>query len=179
MGAERSRLVWLRRSALVVGSIVAILILGFVAIGRSTPEAGPWEASSSTTVEFPLPPGQPATWGSMLPPNLTGSDITIQSIDPVGVDGLKVLGTLASDAGVDGSLVNALGFPPAGISTFPPKGAIQPAGPTTTQLQVLVGISQPGGRDKGTINGLRVRYEIDGKVYETEFPYKLGITAAP
>jgi hypothetical protein len=170
------------RRVLEVGLPAVVLVVILATVAGTVQNArtdGPLRASSPVSVEFPLRPGQPATWGMTLPTNPTIADIRVESVEPVGVDGLKVLGVLVSHPARDGSLVNALGFPPHGIVTSPVENSLLPAlGSPMPELQALVGVALEPGHDSGAIDAIRVRYVAVGERYEAVFPWSLRITLA-
>jgi hypothetical protein len=124
------------------------------------------------TVEWHLAAEQVGTWGMSLPRNPTDSDIVLRSIEPVSYEGFVIVGTAMTGPG---GPVGAYGFPPAGFATFPVEGAVIRPG---RSLTVLFGLQLAEGSESGRITGLRVRYEVDGRVYEDVLRYNLGITLA-
>lgn len=136
---------------------------------------GPWTTSSEATVEFPLATGADATWGMDLPPNGSAADIELLSIEPAHVSGLEVLGVSISPVGPEGSIANALDYPPPGASPGPVDGVIvAPSGEGSTGQQVLIGVRRTDG-DTAGIDGLRVRYRIDSTTYENTWPWMLRL----
>ena len=170
----------LKRSLITVAAVGLGVLAGVVlaVVPRGYRQDGPLQASSATEVAFPLAPDKSATWGMALP-NPTVAEIEILSIDAVAVEGLSVLGIMVSRTGVNsaGSIVNAPGWPPAGITTQAPAGSVIPAvGSSTAGLQVLVGIKHLQGAATGTIGGLHLRYRAGRDVFEVVFPWSLRIT---
>jgi hypothetical protein len=158
--------------------LVAVLLVGAaaVALRGGPPPSGPLQPSSTTTVAFPLAPAQTATWGSSLPPNTTGADMTLMSIDVINPRGLDVLGMAVSRPASGGAVVNAYGFPPEGVAVEPIDGARLPSGTgSAAAVDVLVGV-QLAGAVQGTIDGLRITYETAGQTYTLELPYRLSVT---
>ena len=110
-----------------------------------------------------------------LPPNPTVADIKIEAIDLVDMAGLEIVGVSVYYP-ADGGLVNAYGYPPAGIVTHPVEGSvIHAAGSDSPVLQVLVGFRLAPEAATGEIGGLRVRYSLADGRYETVLPWSLKI----
>lgn len=174
--AARSR----RYGLLVLALIAAILALGVAAVMMSgSQDEGPLQPSSVTLVEFPLAPEQAATWGANLLSNPTDSDIVVSSIELIDPEGLSILGMTMINPDAAGGIINAYGFPPDGVATFPVEGSvISPSDGSSPHLQVLIGVRLAEGSDSGSIKGLRLRYVADGREYEVVLPYSLGITLA-
>lgn len=165
---SRSRLLVL--SGLVLAA--AILVFGFAAVTRSGDRHnGPLRTNSTTTLEFGLNPDETASWGVDLPANPTDSDITFVSAELVDPVGLSILGVLMNGANM-GGIVNAYGYPPAGVEVFPVEGSMLPA---RGMIQVIVGVQLPEGKAEGTIAGVRVTYIAAGQTYEILLPYSLRI----
>lgn len=162
-------------SALVLSA--AILSVGIAAIALSGGrDAGPLQPSSITTVEFPLAADKVGTWGVDLPPNPTRSDIVVRSAEPMDPQGLTILGMTMINPDVTGGVVAVLGYPPPGVATFPIEGSVlSPSGGTSPELEVLIGVQLAEGSERGTIQGLRVRYAVDGREYEVDLPYSFSL----
>jgi len=157
-----------------------VLLLGaVVAASVASRGPGPLDAPSEVSVELPLRSGQIATWGSVLPGNSTVSDITIDSVELVNVEGVEVLGVVLSDPDVDGGIGTAEGFPPQGANLRQANGAaLKPAGGSPSHLQVLVGVRLSGAAE-GSIEAIRVRYRHEGSEYELVLPYRLRVVGQP
>jgi hypothetical protein len=171
--AARSRRVGLAVLAL----IAAILAVGIAAISLSGGrDAGPLQPSSITTVETPLAADQVGTWGVDLPPNPTRSDIIIKSVEPIDPQGLTILGMTMTNPRVAGGVVAVPGYPPPGLATFPIEGSVvSPSSGTSPDLEVLIGVQLADGSQRGTIEGLRVRYAVDGREYQVDLPYSFTL----
>ncbi len=149
-------------------SVVGLAVI--IAIAASTLTAtrqdGPIRYDGSAGVTWAVARGEPFTWTMPLPPNPTPSDIYVQSVEPVGTVGLEVLGVLAAYG--CGLPTTDLGFPPPGVSTSPLEGAILPASsdPCDTPTAVI-GLRRDQSATIGVIEGLRMKYESGGTVYET------------
>jgi hypothetical protein len=158
------------------GGLVAVVTVLLAARPPSYAADGPLQAEAETRVEFALASDAVATWGMTLPLDPTVSDITVESIDPLGMHDLDILGVVVSRPDVDGSIVNARGFPPEGMKTTSPRGAILPAvGSADPRLEALVGVRRAAGASSGGIGSLRVRYLADGRPYEVTLPWSLQV----
>jgi hypothetical protein len=166
-----------RTGLLVLALSAAILAVGIAAIALSgSPDAGPLQPSSTTTVELPLAADEAGTWGVDLPLNPTPSDIIIKSVEPIDPQGLAILGMTMTNPRVAGGVVAVPGYPPPGLATFPIEGSVlSPSGGTSPELEVLIGVQLAQGSKRGTIQGLRVRYAIDRREYEVVLPYSLSL----
>lgn len=152
--------------------IAVIIAVGIAAITKpSIRQDGPLQPNATTNLEFPLALNEAATWGVDLPENPTDSDITFSSAELVDPVGLSILGVTMNRPNT-GSIVNAYGYPPAGMEVVPVEGSTLPAGGS---VLVLVGIQLPEGSKEGTIKGLRVRYIAAGQTYEVLLNYSLRI----
>jgi hypothetical protein len=113
-----------------------------------------------------------------LPHNPTDSDIVVRSIEPISHQGLTILGTVMAISGPHSPPLGASPyheFPPAGYATFPVEGAVIRPG---VSLTVVFGVRLAEGSESGRIEGLRVRYAVDGRVYEDVRRFNLEITLA-
>ena len=62
----------------------------------------------------------------------------------------------------------------------PVAGAIlSPSTSASLNLQILIGVRLSTSSTDGTIDGLRVRYELGGRTYELVVPGSLTLTLAP
>lgn len=152
-----------------------VLTIGVATARRSD---GPLRSTSRTLVEIPTWDGEVVSWGMILPPNESATDIIIESIMPVGLDGLDLvgLGLHRVGAGGDESYTVGDGFPPSDIGTSPPSGAILPAGGPSI-IEVLVGIRRRAGISVGTIAALHIDYRAGGIAYEVELPWGVKVNA--
>jgi len=167
-----------RRYLLFAAGALLLGLSGLAAMSWLRVPVGPLVANDRFDVRLALAQGETATWGSVLPRNPTNSPIAIQAIEPVNATGLTIVGLLMSDPDVDGGIGTAAGFPPAGIRGSPVAGTVlTAAGATPTFRQVLIGVRLSGSQE-GRIGGLRVRYEFQGRVYETVLPFGLTVVAA-
>ncbi|HSW43691.1 MAG TPA: hypothetical protein VLM76_14425 [Patescibacteria group bacterium] len=167
-----------RRSGLLVLALsAAVLAVGIAAMALSGgSDAGRLQPSSTTTVETPLAADEAGTWGVDLPRNPTRSDIIVKSVEPIDPQGLAILGMTMTNPLVAGGVVAVRGYPPPWLATFPIEGSVlSPSGGPSPQLQVLIGVQLAEGSKRGTIQGLRVRYAIDGREYEVVLPYSFSL----
>jgi hypothetical protein len=166
-----------RRIALLALPIAVFVVASLVAASTifAYRTGGPLASSSTVELEWGLAPGEDGTWGMDLPANPTASDIRIDSVEPVAVSGLDVLGVLVSTPAEGESLVNALGFPPDGVATTDPGGVVLPALSGPQARQVLIGVRLQEDAELGSIQAIRVRYRVGDDGYETELPWGLRI----
>lgn len=118
-------------------------------------------------------PGEAFTWAMPLPDNPTTNEIVIESVTPDGVEGLEVLGVMASE---DGCVISTIsvGFPPADVSVRDVRGATLRGPSEPCALQSLVGVQRIAS-PLGFINGLRIRYRHAGSAYEVVLPWSLEV----
>ena len=170
-----------QRRVLIVGlPVIALAAAIGIAASVSKPHRtnGPLQPAGGAGVEFALAAHQPATWAMPLPWNETAADIRIESVQPVNPRGLDVLGVLARYPSPSDGLINALGFPPAGMETSPVENAVIPVrGSPNETLEVLIGVQRHPNASEGVIEALRVRYESAGEEFEVVFPWSLRVTA--
>jgi hypothetical protein len=160
-------------TGLVVIALVAVVLAaasGYFGYRRG----GPIGVSDAAGVIWRASPGESFTWAMPLPDNPTASKIEIVSIAPDGVKGLEVLGALASEQGCAIPSIS-LGYPPPDVSTRDPSGAV--IGPLSKPcaVQTIVGVRRASGDAPGMIEGLRIRYRVDGIGYEDVLPWSLEV----
>src|SRR5262245_6895442 len=98
-----------RRLAVVLVAAVVVIAAIVTLQSSSARASGPIASDSKTSAEFPLADDQIASWGSQLPTNTTKDELTIESIEPVGISGLELVGLSITYPDVDGAIVNSLG----------------------------------------------------------------------
>lgn len=166
---RRNRLVLLV-SAVLVGLITTSVFFVFFYV----PE-GPL-AGSGSAVRISLDDGETSTWGIPLQPNRTNSDIVIDSIDPVSVSGgIEIIGITVTIAG---SVVTDRGYPPDGLPVTYPRGAVIPALDSEDGDEwatVFFGVRRKTGIDEGLIEGVRIKYHIGSRRYETVIDSSLRV----
>jgi hypothetical protein len=166
---------WIAIALVALGALaVAVIVAGAPPSFRTD---GPLTTLSEDSVEFSVADAnQTWTWGMVLPANPTISDIVLDSITPVGVSGLDILGVSISHPSIDGSIVNAKDYPPPGVAIGTPSGTVMtPVGTPDAALQALFGVRLQPGSATGAISGIRVRYRASGTGYEVTLPWSLKI----
>jgi len=166
----------MRLRVLVVG-LAAVSVAGLVALAGPflglRPE-GPLGPYGGAGVIWRAGINEVFTWAMPLPDNPTTADIRIDSIAPVGTEGLEVLGVLVSYDGC-GILSISNDFPPPGVSTADPEGARLEATSEPCALHVLIGVRRVQGSESGMIDGLRMGYRTEGHAYELLLPWRLDV----
>jgi len=143
---------------------VAVLATA-MATGQAYRTEGPLVRQSVIHIDFPLRDGEVGTWGVSLPANPTLSEIVIESVEPVGVKALDVIGVAVITPGPRGGIGTAYGFPPEDFVPRPPEGAVLPAA-AGGYLDAIIGVARADPSADGTIDALRVRYRHDGARYK-------------
>jgi hypothetical protein len=166
----------MRLRVLVVG-LAAVAVAGLVALAGPLlgfrPE-GPLGPYGGAGVIWRAGINEAFTWAMPLPDNPTTADIRIDSIAPVGTEGLELLGVLVSYDGC-GILSISNGFPPPGVSAADPEGGLLEAMSEPCALHVLIGVRRVQGSESGMIDGLRMAYRVDGRAYEVLLPWSLEV----
>lgn len=164
--ARPTRRLALALALLVALATVVLLVSAGASRGRYEP-GGPMASDRETRVTTHARPGSTITWGTVLPTNPTDHDIVIESIVPSEpVSGLTILGLGVSDPR-RGAVGTAARYPPLGITPLDVAGAVMtPRDGPSPFVQVVVGIRLDDPTE-GRIAGLRIRYTIDGRRYET------------
>lgn len=181
-----------RKSVVVTGSLLALAVaVAVTAIALRGPRSdGPLQLPPGThvTIGYALPDDVVFIWGMDLPwdpSNGVPEGIRIDSIDPVGVRGVEVLGLVLNNAVLraDGSCLSygarpAPTFPPNDVPTRQVRGAVLSAAdesPCVDHPSVLVGVRRSPDSAVGVIEALRIRYEYQGTAYELLLPYTLEV----
>ena len=147
---------------------VAVLATAGVVVFRGGYEpGGPLASARETSVTTHSAPGEPMTWGTVLPENPTDSDIVLELVEPSEpATGLTVLGIGVNDPR-EAPVGTADGYPAAGVTPADVSGAVMtPRDGNAPYLQVIVGVSLDDVTE-GRISGLRIRYTNAGHRYET------------
>lgn len=113
--------------------------------------------------------------------NQTATDLELEAIDPVGVDGLDVLGVRVTLFLADGTepVTNGGSWPPGDAGQTPPAGVIlRGTGRGISGAVILVGVRHQAGVPTGTIQGLRIRYRAGDSDYEVIYHWSLKIRPA-
>lgn len=168
----------IRRDRLIaVAVVLAAAAAVAIFVATSARSGGPLTRTEVLHVAYPAEPGQSMTWGTVLPSNDTLVPIVIESIEPVDIDGLDVLGIGVSDPVAETGIGFAYGFPPDGVTLTDPRGVeIRGVGGDAPVVQVLFGLRLADGSSTGSIAGIRVRYEHDGTRYEDVLPYSFEVS---
>lgn len=176
----------MRRGGIVVA--VALLAVGTgAALGQFLdadpyPTDGPLQVSDAVEVAYPLAFGDVTTWGMPLPES--SRPATVRYVELLGVERLDVLGLLACRGWTiqpDGSFlhcapINAKGWPPPGIATYPVGGtglASEPRG----SAGLLIGLRRQSADVEGRISAIRIVYTVDGVTYQAIEPWSLRLYA--
>lgn len=124
-------------------------------------------------VEFGLREGQAATWGVILPPSRVADELQIESVRPMAITGLEVLGVVVNDPAAM-PIATAYGFPPVGASFHELTGYAWQG--SHHEVTLLIGVRLEPKASSGRIEGVRVRYLFDGGRYEVVLAWTLTIT---
>ena len=177
------------RRLLAGAALLAVAVIGVVAANalRGPRQDGPLKTNGSFSVSYPLADDEVFIWGTDLPwyADPAVGDIRIDSIEPVGVRGLEVLGLVLNNSvrQSDGSCLSygnrsAATFPPPEVPTRAVNGAVLSAAGGRTcsnDPSVLVGVRRPRDSSAGRIEALRMVYRHQGVTYELVMPYSLDI----
>jgi hypothetical protein len=168
----------MRLRALGIGLAVAALVAVLAAaasgyFGHRT--GGPLGGWNGAGVTWRAAAGETVSWAMPLPNNPTTTDILIDSITAVGVDGFEMLGVLVSTDGCADMPTIASTFPPPGVSTVAPQGAILVALSEPCALHVLFGVRRSQASAPGKIGGIRIQYHFGGASYEDVLHWTLEV----
>ena len=170
--------------------LLAFVIIVMVAAnaGWALHPGGPLQSviqnTSQVTLRYPIGDGEALTWGMALPRNPTLTEMTIWSVEPVGIHGVEVLGVLLSypvlkPNGMCASIGLVTGFPPAATPTREVRGAVLPTTDRMTcedQPTVFVGVRRMTHSLDGTVDAMRLLYMQQGTRYEVILPFRLEVT---
>lgn len=136
---------------------------------------GPIRFDGAAGVKWSVARATAFSWTMPLPPNPTSDDITIEAIDPVGIEGLEVLGVaVAYGCGLPTTIT---GYPPDRVMTRTVEGAMLLADADPCDVPTaVIGLRRVTGAASGAIDGLRLRYESSGTRYETVLALRLEVT---
>jgi hypothetical protein len=163
----------------VVGAGLAVVALVAVVVTAAGAyfgyrHGGPLSGFDHAGVSWPTASGKAFTWAMPLPANSATTDIVFDSIAPVGVSNLEVLGVMVSTQGCSIPTISTA-YPPPGISIADPQGAHIVAMGDPCAMQALLGVRRSTDAAHGTIDGLRIRYHFEGAAYEDVLPYSLDV----
>jgi hypothetical protein len=166
--------------------LIAIAVVALAAIAAAVaagairgPDAdGPLRAYGPFRVTIPAADDEVFHWETHIPWNPTSTDIRLRSVELVGVRSVEVAGTVMSYPtlqanGICLSVGQAPGFPPPGPTTDEINGVRLPAAQSRTCTNYptfVVGVRRPAGIPVGTVEGVRVRYEHEGRDFEVLLP---------
>lgn len=141
---------------------------------------GPLPASDETRITYELDAGQSTTWGMPLDGAL-GKVVVLNVVEPLGVEGLEVLGLrTCSGAAPHGddflhcAPLNSSGWPPAGVATHEVADTMID-GTQNSSVGVLIGLRRQPTASEGTISAVRVVYTVEGVTYEVLQPWSLRL----
>lgn len=168
-----------RPLVLSAAAIAVVALVAVFALSRGVRQDGPVPITDAVTVEYEYAAGEATTWGTTLP--AVGGSVAARliSVEPIGVSGLDVIGIAACDKRLSGcAVVNERGWPLPDVESREVAGlTLHPAGAGRTAYQLLVGVRRHANADVGTLEAIRLVYEIHGTTYEVTEPWSLRILA--
>jgi hypothetical protein len=90
--------------------------------------------------------------------------------------GLAVIGIHATDLAEDTAIGASRAYPPPGMALHDIAGAVVPPRSTAERVQLVIGIHYPGP-GPGRLDGIRVRYSVGDRHYETILNASYHVTA--
>lgn len=162
---------------------MALVLGGFVvwAIREGPHRAdGPLPVTGDLSVTFELNPDETATWGTPLPGS-EGLQVVVSRIEPIGVDGLDIIGIQVCRAShtpnASGELlhcapVNSYGWPPVSAIPEPVEGTTLDNSPDPL-VDVMIGVRRTSGAPDARISSIRIVYAAGGITYEAIEPWSL------
>lgn len=165
----------LQFTAITVAVVAAASIVTAVVTGQRAAESGgPLASDVVAGVEVRREVGQTSTWGVYLRRPAAGAEAILESATVAQMQGdITVVAIVASRPSIQ-AVGTAAGFPPDGVPTIAVQGASAGAG-DADRLQLLVGVRLDG--KGGRIDGIRIRYTSEGRLYETVLPVWLSVAA--
>lgn len=162
--SRRAPLALLAVGAIAVG---AVWYIAFVQARGGYEPDGPLASERRTSIATRQAVGTSMTWGTVMPMNPTNQDIVLESIElSEPARGLTVIGLGVSDPRA-GAVGTADGYPPTGVEPREVSGTVlSPATGPSPFVQLVIGVrlDAPEG---GSISGLRIRYSVGSRRYET------------
>jgi hypothetical protein len=157
---------------------VVIIVVVLLGLRSRVEQNGPVPTTEAVTVEYEFAAGGATTWGMTIPPPSDGAAVTLTKVELEGVSGLDVLGIRACDVSITGcSVVNAAGWPLAGVETVPVEGLqLAPSGGGAV-YGLLIGIQRQAQATAGSITAIKLDYTINGTAYEVIEPWSVRILA--
>lgn len=175
-----------RRAIIAVAFAVVLLGTGLAVWQFRTegpyPTDGPLPVTAGVQITFELDVGEPATWGTPLPGSDRGEAI-VRRIEPIGVEGLDVLGIRVCHASREPNAsgeylhcapVNDYGWPPSGVQTNAVEGTVLDAS-ADPLIDMLIGLRRQPSTPEGRIESVRIVYTVNGVTYETIEPWSLRL----
>jgi hypothetical protein len=183
-GAQRTILA--SRAASVPRMLIAIALVALAATAAAVAAGtiggphldGPLQAYAPFHITYPAPDDEVFHWETHIPWNPTSTDMRLRSVELVGVLNVEVVGAVLSYPtlqanGICLSVGQAPGFPPPGPTTSEINGvrlASAQSRTCTNYPTFVVGVRRPAGIPVGTVEGVRVRYEHEGRDFEVLLP---------
>jgi hypothetical protein len=115
-------------------------------------------------------------------PGRPGETFVLQVIEPLGVEGLDVLGVsvcrwsgVPDEEGIynDCAPIASLTWPPAGTTLLPVDGTVL-AGESPF-VPVVIGVERHAGATVARIDAIRIVYTANGTTYEVTEPWALNL----
>jgi hypothetical protein len=161
-----------------IGGLVALLTsVALAACQAGYQSGGPLASVAEYGLETHAGPDGIVSWGLVLPELDTGEPAIIESVDPVGVEGLTVLVVLASDP--RGTAIgSAIGWPAPSAAFVDARGsAVTPPDGPSPRLQLVFVVHLDAA--EGRISSVRVRYKQGETLYEATYDWWLVVRPGP
>lgn len=167
------------------GAVAALVSAIFVVLALRETGAvmsdGPYPRTDAAGIDFELAPGVPATWGMPLPGSLRESFV-LRSIEPLGVEGLDVLGVYVcrwsgapDDEGIFNDCTPAASrtWPPAETTLLAVDGTVVAGEPSFVSM--VIGVERHAGTAAAKIASIRIVYTTNGDTHEVIEPWTLNL----
>ena len=167
VAASKNATMDLRPAAMTTLVIVGVLAFAFVA-GMLVPGGGTFGGplqsdrleSGSTMSTFDKTKGKAVTFGVPVPWNAGGGTVELQSLVPIGAEGVEVIRAAAVPLG-SAPVPNHKGFPPDAAVLQPVEHfAVPPGTDDSDGFQIVVGL-----RGEGTVQGFALTYRLGGTMH--------------
>jgi len=150
-------------AAVVVGVIAFAFMAGLLVPGGGT-FGGPLQPdrldSGSTMSAIDKTKGKPVTFGVPVPWNASEGTVELQSLVPIGIEGLEVIRAAAVPLGSP-PVPNHKGFPPDAAVLQPIEHfAVPPGTDDSDGFQIVVGL-----KGEGTVQGFALTYRLGGSMH--------------
>lgn len=168
--------------AIAFGALLVGLAMRQFLVGGGLPADGPYPRTDPAGVDFELVPGASATWGLGLPGSTRGP-VVLQAIEPLGVEGIDVLGVAVCHwSGVpdaegiynDCAPIASRTWPPAGATLVDVAGTVVEPG-NRPFVSAVIGVRRQPTAVESRIAAIRIVYVADGTTYEVVEPWSLGL----